>query len=119
MVWCLHQQPIVDGSTVLRVSTDDLGNTGGGNRTDVDSIIINYSSVNDAPVATGNTVVTNEDTPLAIDASDFAFNDVEGTCVTVNVTITGLNLNGGTLTHTGGTVSVNQRIMTVTCGRVD
>ena len=57
---------------------------------------------------TGNTVVMNEDTPLVIDASDFAFTDIEGDALQ-SVTITGLNLNGGTLTHTGGTVSVIKR----------
>ena len=43
-----------------------------------------------------------------IGAGAFSFSDVEGDPLT-SVTITGLTLNGGTLTHTGGTVAGDQR----------
>ena len=73
---------------------------------------ITVNAVNDVPVATGNTVVAQEDVPLVIGAGAFSFTDVESDGL-VSVTITGLTLNGGTLTHTGGTVPVTNG-MTVT-----
>ena len=77
---------------------------------------ITVNAVNDVPVATGNTVIANEDVPLVINASDFNFTDVEGDAL-FSVTITGLNLNGGTLTHTGGTVNITNG-MTVTAAQL-
>ena len=56
---------------------------------------ITVNAVNDVPVATGNTVIASEDVPLIIGAGDFSFTDVEGDAL-ISVTITGLNLNGGT-----------------------
>jgi hypothetical protein len=73
---------------------------------------ITVNPVNDVPVATGNTVTADVDVPLVIDATDFIFTDVESDAL-VSVTINGLSLNGGTLTHTGGTVTVTNG-MTVT-----
>ena len=64
---------------------------------------IDVTAINDVPVATGNTVIANEDVPLVIGASDFNFTDVESDAL-ASVTITGLNLNGGTLTHSAGAV---------------
>ena len=77
---------------------------------------ITVNAVNDVPVATGNTVIANEDVPLVIGAGDFNFTDVESDGL-ASVTITGLNLNGGTLTHTGGTVNVTNG-MTVTAAQL-
>ena len=78
------------------------------------SIMVN--AVNDAPVATGNTVVAVEDKPLGIHASDFSFSDAEGDAL-ASVTITGLNLNGGTLSHSAGAVAVSNG-MTVTAAEL-
>ena len=61
---------------------------------------ITVNAVNDVPVATGNTVIASEDVALVIGAGDFSFSDVEERSAWPAVTITGLNLNGGTLTHT-------------------
>ena len=66
---------------------------------------ITVNAVNDVPVATGNTVIASEDVPLVIGASDFSFTDVESDSL-ASVTITGLTLNGGTLTHSAGAVTV-------------
>ena len=66
---------------------------------------ITVNAVNDVPVATGNTVFASEDVPVVIGLSDFNFTDVEGDSL-ASVTITGLTLNGGTLTHSAGAVTV-------------
>ena len=79
-------------------------------------VTITVNAVNDVPVATGNTVIANEDVPLIIGPSDFSYTDTEGDSL-VSVTITGLNLNGGTLTHTGGTVPVTNG-MTITAAQL-
>ncbi len=89
--------------------TFDDGNTGsqgtGGALNVLGSTTVNITAINDAPVATGNTVSTTEDVALVIGPSDFSFSDVEGDSL-ASVTITGLNLNGGTLTHSAGAVAV-------------
>ncbi|MFT6878681.1 MAG: VCBS repeat-containing protein, partial [Granulosicoccus sp.] len=77
---------------------------------------ITVTAVNDVPVATGNTVVASEDVPLVIDASDFNYTDTEGDAL-ASVTITGLNLNGGTLSHSAGATSVTNG-MTVTAAEL-
>ncbi|MGB5676410.1 MAG: DUF2341 domain-containing protein, partial [Gammaproteobacteria bacterium] len=63
---------------------------------------INVTAVNDVPVATTNTVTTNEDTPFNFASTDFTYTDIDSAAL-VSVTITNLNLAGGTLTHSGGT----------------
>ena len=50
-------------------------------------------------------MIASEDVPLVIGPGDFSFSDVESDSL-ASVTITGLNLNGGTLTHSGGGVTV-------------
>ncbi len=90
--------------------TDDLGGT-------TNQIInITLSAINDVPVATGNTVIASEDVPLVIGASDFSFTDAELDSL-ASVTITGLNLNSGTLTHSAGAVTVTNG-MTVTAAEL-
>lgn len=74
---------------------------------DTQYISVVVKDVNDAPVATGNTVATNEDDPLVIPSSSFAFSDDDGDSLQ-SVTLSNFNLAGGTLTHTGGTVSVTE-----------
>ena len=61
---------------------------------EIDNVLITNVTANTAPVATGNTVIANEDVPLVIGVSDFIFTDTEGDSL-ASVTITGLNLNGG------------------------
>jgi len=58
--------------------------------------------VNDVPVATANTVSTQENTAYNFAAGDFTFSDTEGDNL-VSATITNLALGGGTLTYSGGT----------------
>ena len=83
---------------------------------DTDTVSITVNAANDAPEATGNTVVATEDIPLIIGPSDFSFTDVEGDSLQ-SVVITGLNLNGGTLTHSGGAVTVTNG-MTITAAQL-
>ena len=77
---------------------------------------ITVNAVNDVPVATGNTVIASEDVPLVIGAGDFSFTDVESDSL-ASVTITGLTLNGGTLIHSAGAVTVTNG-MTITAARL-
>ncbi len=79
-------------------------------------LIINFTPVNNVPVATGNTVIASEDVPLVIGAGDFNFTYAESDSL-ASVTITGLNLNGGTLTHSAGAVTVTNG-MTVTAAQL-
>jgi len=81
-----------------------------------DTMNITVNAVNDVPVATGNTVIASEDVPLVIDGSDFSFTDTEGDAL-VSVTISGLTLNGGTLTHSAGGTTVTNG-MTVTAAEL-
>ncbi|MEM1040355.1 MAG: Ig-like domain-containing protein [Pseudomonadota bacterium] len=71
--------------------------------TDTQSISVVVRDVNDAPVTTGRTVTTLEDTEFAFSASDFSFSDQDGDALQ-SVTLSNLNLAGGTLTFNGGTV---------------
>ena len=123
---------VIDGMTVTAAQLADLtftsalndssnssftytvNDTGAGVTSAVMNITVN--AVNDIPVATGNTVIANEDSPFVIGASDFNFNDVESHAL-ASIKITGLNLNGGTLTHTSGTVNVSNG-MTVTAAQL-
>ena len=61
-------------------------------------------------------MIASEDVPLVIGPGDFSFSDVESDSL-ASVTITGLNLNGGTLTHSGGGVTVTNG-MTVTAAQL-
>ncbi|MCP4767153.1 MAG: BspA family leucine-rich repeat surface protein, partial [Gammaproteobacteria bacterium] len=96
------------------------GNTGsqgtGGALQATSSTTVTITAVNDLPVATGNTVIATEDIPLVIGSGDFSFTDAEGDGL-VSVTITGLTLNGGTLTHSAGAVTVTNG-MTVTAAEL-
>ncbi|MCP4391053.1 MAG: hypothetical protein GY802_22365, partial [Gammaproteobacteria bacterium] len=109
-----------DPSTTARtVTLNTVTDNGGGADTNTDiseTATISVGAVNDVPVATGNTVIASEDVPLVIDASDFLFSDVESDSL-VSVTITGLNLNGGTLTHSAGATTVTNG-MTVTAAEL-
>ncbi|PCK04619.1 MAG: hypothetical protein COA42_19020, partial [Alteromonadaceae bacterium] len=91
-----------DESTGTQGSTANTTTNGGTSAfsSDTDTAQITFTAVNDVPVATGNTVVASEDVALVIGAGDFNFTDVEGDAL-VSVVISGLTLNGGTLTHSG------------------
>ncbi|MEL6736856.1 MAG: DUF4347 domain-containing protein, partial [Pseudomonadota bacterium] len=69
--------------------------------TDAQTISVTVRDVNDAPVTTSRAVTTLEDTELAFAASDFAFADEDGDALQ-SVTLSNLNLAGGTLTYNGG-----------------
>ena len=77
---------------------------------------IAVTPVNDAPVATGGAVTTQEDVPHIFDAAEFRFSDVEGDAVQ-SITITNLSLAGGVLTHSGAAVNVTDG-MTITLAEV-
>ena len=83
---------------------------------EVGIVSVALSAVNDAPVAVGNTVTVEEDEALVIGAGDFTFTDTEDDALT-SVTINDLNLNGGTLTHSSGTVEVING-MTITAAQL-
>ena len=76
----------------------------GDGATDVQSLTVTISDVNDLPVASGNIVTTNEDTARTFAATEFTFTDVEGDALQ-SVTISGLNLAGGSLVYSQGTVA--------------
>ncbi|WP_116964862.1 DUF4347 domain-containing protein, partial [Fastidiosibacter lacustris] len=88
---------------------------------DVDIVSITVNAVNDAPTASHNTVVINEDSSHVFTASDFNFADIDGdvldsvkitnlptigslklngVAVTVNQVITKANIDGGLLIFT-------------------
>ncbi len=61
------------GPDTLTVTTDDLGHNGaGGALTDTDTLALNVTPPNDAPVAAAQSVSTDEDTPktITLSASD-------------------------------------------------
>jgi T1SS-143 domain-containing protein len=91
-----------NGASTLTMSTNDNGNTGGGALSDVDTVTINVSAVNDAPVNTvPGTQTTAEDTSLAITGLSIADVDAGSGSVTVTLAVT-----NGTLTVTGGTATI-------------
>jgi hypothetical protein len=92
------------GGVTLTITTNDLGQTGGGNLTDVDPVAITVNDANDAPVnALPAAQNVNEDSTLtlstansnAISISDL---DAGGASVQVQLTVT-----NGTLTLSGTT----------------
>ena len=73
------------------------------------------TGVNDVPVATASTVSTTEDNAYTFSVGDFSYTDVEGDALS-SVTISNLNLAGGTLEHSGGTTVTNG--MTITAAQI-
>jgi hypothetical protein len=67
------------------------------------TLTVDVTAVNDAPLASGNTVATTEDNAHYFAASDFTYFDVESDSM-VSATLTNLSLAGGTLIHSGGIV---------------
>ena len=58
--------PNFNGGATLTITTNDNGNTGGGALSDIDTVAITVTPVNDAPVANNDAYVTAEDTPLVL-----------------------------------------------------
>jgi Mg-chelatase subunit ChlD len=111
------------GSVTLTVTTSDGGSTGsGGTLSDVDTVTLNITPVNDAPVGRDATIATNEDVPFTFGLANFLLNDVEdgtnadaaavridtvplngslmlnGVAVTAGQVITAASISGGQLT---------------------
>ncbi|MDX2504375.1 MAG: DUF5011 domain-containing protein [Gammaproteobacteria bacterium] len=80
------------GTYHVRITGDNNG----------DGYAIDWSGVNEVPLAVANTVTTIENIPYNFMASDFTFSDSEGDSL-VSATLNNLSLGGGTLTHSSGT----------------
>ena len=92
-----------NGSDSLTMTTNDNGNTGlGGPLTDVDTVAITVSAVNDAPVNTINALSTNEDTPVKL--SGLSISDVDAAAGAMTVTLS--VATGGLTATSGGGVTV-------------
>jgi large repetitive protein len=101
--------PNATGSVVLTVTTNDAGNTGaGGALSDVDTVTLTISAVNDPPAGTNARLTVNEDTPRSFTPADFGYSDTEGDAFT-NVRIDTLPA-AGTLTLSGVPVTAGQVI---------
>ena len=89
-----------NGSDTLSVTVDDQGNTGSGDPlsdSDSDSIAITINTVNDAPVATGDTATMAEDSTLTLSAAQGVLandSDVENDALTASLVS---NVSNGTL----------------------
>jgi parallel beta-helix repeat protein len=104
-----------NGTEGTKLSASPVGGTSAFSSI-TESAQISVTNINDVPVATGNTVIADEDVPLVIGAADFSFTDIESDSL-ASVTITGLTLNGGTLTHSVGSVAVTNG-MTITVAQL-
>jgi len=80
-----------NGSDTLQIQTTDLGNTGsGGSKSDTDSVTINVSAVNDAPVVLVPGAQTALETfPLVLPVIDVNDVDVTGTNLQVTLSVNG------------------------------
>ena len=91
------------GSATLTMTTSDNGSTGsGGTLTDLDTVTIGVTAVNDAPVnAVPGAQTTAEDTAKAITGLSISDVDAGSSSMTVTLAVT-----NGTLTVTGGTAAI-------------
>ncbi|MDI1298135.1 retention module-containing protein [Methylotenera sp.] len=96
-----------NGTVALTMTTNDLGNTGsGGALQDVDTININITPVNDAPVnSLPASYTTNEDTAVKLSGLSIADPDAAGSNVTVTLAVGSGSLTAATAG--GVTVTVN------------
>lgn len=85
--------------TVTVQATDPWGGA------DTQSISVSIQDINDAPQATGGTVTIDEEMPHVFSIAEFGFDDDEGDGLQ-SITVSNLSLAGGTLMHTGGTITV-------------
>ncbi|MCO7614777.1 type I secretion C-terminal target domain-containing protein, partial [Pseudomonas chlororaphis] len=81
-----------DPSTTPRTITVTV--TDGGNYSNVATTTVNVVAVNDAPTATGGAVTGSEDTPLALNWSNFGVSDVDSPASSLGVKITQLPGDG-------------------------
>ena len=75
----------------LTVTTDDMGNIGsGGAQSDIDTIQIDITAINDTPEVTGpgTAYSVNEQTNLAIHGTGFSVSDVDAASGTMSATFT-------------------------------
>ena len=95
-----------NGADSLTVTADDLGHNGaGGPLVTTSSVEITVNAVNDAPVAAGDAVTTDEDTPLTILASDLLANDTDVDAGDVlTITAVGNAVNGTAALNANGDV---------------
>ncbi|MET0074000.1 MAG: Ig-like domain-containing protein [Candidatus Thiodiazotropha lotti] len=92
-----------DGTYEVQVTASD-GNGG----SDVQTISVTVTDVNEAPTAANNTVTTDEDTTYTFTAADFSFSDIDGDTL-ASVKITSLE-TVGELQLSGVDVTLNQVI---------
>ena len=87
---------------------DDGGTANGGVDLDAsaNSITINVTAVNDAPVGVDTTISTPQDTTYVLSVADFGFSDIEAHAL-LAVRISSLP-SAGTLTHNGVAVTAGQ-----------
>ncbi|MEA3154342.1 MAG: hypothetical protein QOK44_1931, partial [Betaproteobacteria bacterium] len=103
---------------------DDGGTANGG--VDLDAVArtmtINVTAVNDAPIGTSNTVVTNEDTPFVFSTASFGFTDPTDAPANslLAVKITGLPVAGALTLTSFGSVTAGQVISAadITAGKL-
>jgi co-chaperonin GroES (HSP10) len=101
-----------NGTDTLVVSTNDNSNTGsGGAKIDTDNVIINVTSVNDAPAGTDKTVTMVEGDSYIFSTADFGFSDPSdsvspNSLLAVKMT-TVPDPAAGTFTNNGITVNAN------------
>ena len=101
------------------MTTSDGGNTGtGGDLSDVYTININITAVNDAPVASGGQVNGTEDTNYVFSWANFNVSDVDTPVASLGVRISTLPADGVLQFSTNGTtwtaVTANQLISKAT-----
>ena len=120
----------------LTVTTDDLGNTGGGALSDTDTIQIDINAVNDTPVVSGpaTAYLINEQTNLAIHATGFSVADVDAAAGIMTATfivgegdialsagnsgVTIVTNNAGTVSFTGTLTQLNALIGGTSTGTI-
>lgn len=110
----MNNHGLAAGVFTFQVQDDD-GTANGGQDTDQtpNTMTIDITSVNDAPVGTGNTVTATEDIPFVFSLTDFGFTDPDDTIAPNNfqgVVITTLPVNG-TLTLLGVPVVAGQTVV--------
>jgi hypothetical protein len=84
-----------NGAATLTMTTSDNGNTGaGGTLTDVDTVAITVTAVNDPPVAIDDIASTNEDTALTIAPDTLLANDTDADGNPLSITSVQAAVNG-------------------------
>ncbi|MCP3995121.1 MAG: hypothetical protein GY722_08660, partial [bacterium] len=93
------------GTTTLRIQTEDQGNTGlGGAQTDTDTISIDVTPQNDAPVLTGDLSATvNEGATYTITGTDLGYSDPDD--VDAGITFTTSAASNGKIQVNGSDAS--------------